>query len=83
LTTPTLRRKSWPLMSASASLGHRRYMKDKHGLKNLELHRRLAARHGSSQVAVTDLETVARKVFQNFRRFDLLAMALTPPRLDN
>jgi hypothetical protein len=41
------------------------------------------ARHGSSQVAVADLETLARNVFQNFWRLDLLAMALTPPRLDN
>ena len=42
-----------------------------------------AARHCSSQVAVADLETLARNVFQNFWRLDLLAMALTPPRLDN
>jgi hypothetical protein len=32
---------------------------------------------------VADLETLARNVFQNFWRLDLLAMALTPPRLDN
>jgi len=42
-----------------------------------------AARHGSSKVAVADLETLALNVFQNFWRLDLLAMALTPPRLDN
>jgi hypothetical protein len=41
------------------------------------------ARHGSSQVAVADLETLARNVFQNFWRLDLLATALSPPRLDN
>jgi len=41
------------------------------------------ARHGSSQVGVANLETLARNLFQNFWRLDLLAMALTPPRLDN
>jgi len=41
------------------------------------------ARDGSSQVAMADLETLARNVFQNFWRLDLLAMALTQPRLDN
>ena len=41
------------------------------------------ARHGSSLIAVADLETLARNVFQNFWRLDLLAMVLTPPGLDN
>jgi hypothetical protein len=70
------------------SLDHQQYLKDKHGLKNLELHllpieELSALGDGAPQPGAAGVENFARNVFQSLWRLDFLAMARTPPRQDN